>query len=62
MKTVTLLHIRGIKMADILVYTKDMADATFVAKNATMPAGKNVTDTVTFQDLINLGIVKDPNA
>ena len=43
-------------------YSKEKADEVFVAKNATMPAGKNVTDTVTFQDLINLGIVKDPNA
>ena len=43
-------------------YTKAKADATFVAKNATMPAGKTVTDTVTFQDLINLGIIADPNA
>lgn len=49
-------------MSNYSVYTKAKADTTFVAKNATMPAGKNVTDTVTFQDLINLGIIKDPNA
>lgn len=47
-------------MTSVNVYTKDKADTTFVAKNATMPAGKNVTDTVTFQDLINLGIIAAP--
>ncbi len=41
-------------------YTKDKADATFVAKNQTMPTGKSVTDTVTFQDLIDLGIIAAP--
>lgn len=49
-------------MTTTTIYTKTTADATFVAKNATMPAGKVVTDTVTFQDLIDLGIIADPNA
>ena len=44
------------------MYSKSKADEVFVAKNATMPAGKTVTDTVTFQDLIDLGIIADPNA
>ena len=48
-------------MTTYTVYTKDRADSTFVAKNATMPAGKVVTDTVTFQDLIDLGIVESPS-
>lgn len=42
-------------------YSKDSVDNKFVAKNATMPAGKVATDTVTFQDLIDLGIVEAPS-
>ena len=49
-------------MVTYTMYSTTLADATFVAKNATMPAGKTVTDTVTFQDLIDLGIIADPNA
>ena len=43
-------------------YTTTAADLRFVAKDQSMPAGKSVTDTVTFQDLIDLGIIADPNA
>ena len=42
------------------VYTVTKADETFVAKNATMPTGKTATDNVTFQDLIDLGIIAAP--
>ena len=47
-------------MTTFKAYTKDKADATFVAKNATMPTGKTATDNVTFQDLIDLGIIAAP--
>ena len=48
-------------MATYTLYSQSKADTTFVAKNQTMPAGKVVTDTVTFQDLIDLGIIKAPS-
>ena len=44
----------------ITIYDKNKADETFVAKNAIMPTGKTVTDNVTFQDLIDLGIIAAP--
>ena len=49
-------------MTTVNVYSISQSNGRFVAKNQPMPAGKNVTDTVTFQDLINLGIIADPNA
>lgn len=42
------------------VYDTTRANATFVAKNQPMPTGKAVTDPVTFQDLIDLGIIAAP--
>ena len=42
------------------LYSKEKADETFVAKNQTMPTGKTATDNVTFQDLIDLGIIAAP--
>ncbi len=41
-------------------YSKGKADETFVAKKQAMPTGKSVTDNVTFQDLIDLGIIAAP--
>ena len=47
-------------MTKINIYSKEQTDSNFVAKNQTMPTGKAVTDPVTFQDLINLGIIAAP--
>ena len=41
-------------------YSKEQVENKFVAKNATMPTGKTATDNVTFQDLIDLGIIAAP--
>ncbi len=42
------------------VYTASKVDEKFVAKNQALPTGKTVTDNVTFQDLIDLGIIAAP--
>ena len=52
---------RGIEMSfSFNVYDVTKSEATFVAKNQTMPTGKTATDNVTFQDLIDLGIIAAP--
>lgn len=50
-------------MATYDVYTTGKVDAKIseCAKKTTMPAGKTVTDTVTFQDLIDMGFVNPPS-
>ncbi len=47
-------------MPTFTVYTTTKSNELFVVKNQTMPTGKSVTDTVTFQDLIDLGIIAAP--
>ena len=47
-------------MTTVQTYTKSRIDSTFVAKGQPMPSGKAVTDPVTFQDLIDLGIIAAP--
>lgn len=42
-------------------YTKDKLDTDFV-KKPDFPTGKNLTDTVTFQDLVDLGLIKAPTS
>ena len=45
----------------IQIYDKSQADAKFVVK-PNFPSGKNLTDTVTFQDLVDLGLIKAPTS
>ena len=42
------------------VYSKTNADNTFVKIVIALPTGKVATDTVTFQDLIDMGIIVIP--
>ncbi len=43
------------------VYTKDKTDELFAKIVTSLPSGKTVTDTVTFQDLIDMGIIVLPS-
>ena len=44
----------------VYAYTKDKADTTFAKIVTALPTGKVETDTVTFQDLIDMGIIVIP--
>jgi len=48
-------------MTEFRVYTKDKSDELFAKKVTALPTGKTTTDTVTFQDLIDMGIIVLPN-
>lgn len=48
-------------MVSVQTYTKDKIDELFV-KIPDFPTGKNLTDTVTFQDLVDLGLIKAPTS
>lgn len=48
-------------MSVVKVYSKTNADATFIKIVNALPTGKSATDTVTFQDLIDMGIIVLPN-
>lgn len=48
-------------MATIRLYNKDKTDELFVKKVTALPEGKSATDTVTFQDLIDMGIIVLPS-
>ena len=41
-------------------YSANGSNARYVQKNLPMPTGKTATDNVTFQDLIDLGIIAAP--
>ena len=43
------------------VYLKSKADEIFAKIVTALPAGKSTTDTVTFQDLIDMGIIVLPS-
>ena len=49
--------------ANITCYSKSKVDSLLGSKTnkANMPTGKTVTDTVTFQDLIDMGFVNPPS-
>ena len=46
---------------DINIYSKEQADVKFVAIVTALPTGKSATDMVTFQDLIDMGIIVIPS-
>ena len=46
---------------DINIYSKEQVDAKFVPIVTALPSGKSATDTVTFQDLIDMGIIVIPS-
>ena len=48
-------------MVDYKMYSKDKADEIFAKIVTALPAGKSTTDTVTFQDLIDMGIIVLPS-
>lgn len=48
-------------MTNYTVYTKDKADQVFANIVTALPTGKVATDTVTFQDLIDMGIIVLPS-
>lgn len=47
-------------MTSINIYSKEQADTKFISIVTALPTGKSATDTVTFQDLIDMGIVVIP--
>lgn len=42
------------------IYSKRQVDSNFVKVVTALPTGKTATDTVTFQDLIDMGIIVIP--
>ena len=48
-------------MTNYTVYTKNKADELFAKIVTALPTGKTTTDTVTFQDLIDMGIIVLPS-
>lgn len=49
-------------MATVInLYSKDQTDAKFAQIVTALPTGKVSTDTVTFQDLIDMGIIVLPS-
>jgi len=50
-------------MGQVQVYTRSKIDELLTNKTskANIPTGKTVTDTVTFQDLIDMGFINPPS-
>lgn len=48
-------------MTEFVCYTKEKSDELFAKIVTALPAGKTTTDTVTFQDLIDMGIIVLPS-
>lgn len=48
-------------MTDFTAYSKAKTDELFAKIVTELPTGKTATDTVTFQDLIDMGIVVLPS-
>ena len=45
----------------VTMYSKSKADELFAKIVTALPSGKTTTDTVTFQDLIDMGIIVLPS-